>query len=304
MLKYILLAIVVLGLLALVWWLVSRSSAHRQQEQADAAKAQARARQQAAVEAARREVAETAAATSVAVAAAAPTQPEPTQPSLHAGVSSESDEVLVLPVPADEVAPQVDEVPTDVDEVAPQVGEDVEAETTILPAQAVDLPVLSPEQVALGHGFADDVEQPVGDEPSSPSEQVTAGVEDLEPKPETAAVEPEPEPETAVLAPEPEQEAPVAVREQQVREVESSEPAGHAARRISEYDEVVDGGFGPGSAAPIEDRAQPMGHAIQAYRDTMTYRVESSPGYDSVEPDVWFYDEESARRAGFRPSTQ
>ena len=29
---------------------------------------------------------------------------------------------------------------------------------------------------------------------------------------------------------------------------------------------------------------------MQAYRDTMTFRAPGDPGYDSVEPDVWFYD--------------
>ena len=41
---------------------------------------------------------------------------------------------------------------------------------------------------------------------------------------------------------------------------------------------------------------------MQAYRDTMTYRTQDAPGYDSCEPDVWFYDEDSARRAGFNPA--
>ncbi|KRE42518.1 sunset domain-containing protein [Knoellia sp. Soil729] len=74
------------------------------------------------------------------------------------------------------------------------------------------------------------------------------------------------------------------------------------SRRISGVDEIRDGGYGVGSAAPLEDRGQPADHPIQAYRDTNTFRVPGSQGYDSAEPDVWFYDEESARRAGFNPS--
>ena len=65
---------------------------------------------------------------------------------------------------------------------------------------------------------------------------------------------------------------------------------------------IRDGGYGVGSAAPIEDRAQPRDHPVQAYRDTMTYRAPGASGYDSAEPDVWFYDEDSARQAGFGPS--
>ncbi|EWT00443.1 hypothetical protein N865_15720 [Intrasporangium oryzae NRRL B-24470] len=72
-------------------------------------------------------------------------------------------------------------------------------------------------------------------------------------------------------------------------------------RRVSEFDEVVDGGYGIGSAAPIADGAQPLGHAVKARRDGMTYVLPEAPGYDDVEPDLWFYNEESARRAGFTP---
>jgi hypothetical protein len=78
--------------------------------------------------------------------------------------------------------------------------------------------------------------------------------------------------------------------------------SGAGRRRISELDEIRDGGFGVGSAAPLEDRAQPFDHPVQAYRDTMTYRTPGASGYDSAEPDVWFYDEDAARRAGFTPS--
>ena len=74
------------------------------------------------------------------------------------------------------------------------------------------------------------------------------------------------------------------------------------SRRISGIEEISDGGYGVGSAAPLEDRAQPAGHPVQAYHDTNTFRVPGVDGYDSAEPDVWFYDEEAARRAGFTPS--
>ncbi|MEO7423236.1 MAG: hypothetical protein ABIU87_12705 [Ornithinibacter sp.] len=77
------------------------------------------------------------------------------------------------------------------------------------------------------------------------------------------------------------------------------EPAG---RRVSSFTELRDGGFGVGSAAPIEDRSQPLDHPVQAYRDTMTFRAPGDPGYDSAEPDVWFYDESAAERSGFTRS--
>ncbi len=79
-----------------------------------------------------------------------------------------------------------------------------------------------------------------------------------------------------------------------------AEPA--RTRRVSEFHEIRDGGYGMGSAATIEDGAQPMDHPVAAYRDTMTFRSPGDPGYDDTEPDVWFYDEGAAERSGFRRS--
>ncbi|MHA3835549.1 sunset domain-containing protein [Terrabacter sp. AAH1] len=75
--------------------------------------------------------------------------------------------------------------------------------------------------------------------------------------------------------------------------------AASSGRRVSEFDEVVDGGFGLGSAAPIGDGAQPLGHAIKGTREGTTFLGPDDEGYDDAEPDVWFYNEEAARRAGF-----
>jgi len=72
-----------------------------------------------------------------------------------------------------------------------------------------------------------------------------------------------------------------------------------SGRRMSSFDEVVDGGFGIGSAAPIADGAQPLGHAVKGRREGTTFLGPDDAGYDDVEPDVWFYNEEAARRAGF-----
>ncbi|KRE60174.1 hypothetical protein ASG78_15875 [Nostocoides sp. Soil756] len=57
-----------------------------------------------------------------------------------------------------------------------------------------------------------------------------------------------------------------------------------------------------GSAAPLDDGAQPLDHPVQAYRDTMTFRVPGDPGYDEAQADVWFYDAGAAERSGFRRS--
>jgi hypothetical protein len=75
-------------------------------------------------------------------------------------------------------------------------------------------------------------------------------------------------------------------------------------RRVAGVGEIRDGGYGVGSAAPFPDGAMPQDHPVQAYHDTMTYRTEDSPGYDSAEPDVWFYDAAAAERAGFQPSQE
>lgn len=69
--------------------------------------------------------------------------------------------------------------------------------------------------------------------------------------------------------------------------------------RVSDLHEVVDGGFGIGSAAPIADGAQPLGHPIKANIDTKTYQDLHSPWYAHTQPDVWFLDVGFAERAGF-----
>lgn len=77
-------------------------------------------------------------------------------------------------------------------------------------------------------------------------------------------------------------------------------PGERAARRISEFHELRDGGYGVGSAAPLDDGAQPLDHAVAGYRDSQTFRVAGDEGYDDATPDVWFYDEAAAERSGFR----
>lgn len=70
-------------------------------------------------------------------------------------------------------------------------------------------------------------------------------------------------------------------------------------RRLSSVEEIRDGGYGVGSAAPIEDGAMPLDHAVKAWEDTKTYLVQGEDGYDGVDPHVWFLDDRSAERAGF-----
>jgi hypothetical protein len=72
-----------------------------------------------------------------------------------------------------------------------------------------------------------------------------------------------------------------------------------ARRRVSGLEEVVDGGYGVGSASPLEDGAQPLGHPIMGFHETMTFVAPEAEGYGEAAPDVWFYDEDAARRSGF-----
>ena len=94
-------------------------------------------------------------------------------------------------------------------------------------------------------------------------------------------------------------ERPATPADEATRPTRSTEPQ-QSGPRVSTFEEVVDGGFGIGSAAPLEDGVQPLGHDVKASRDGSTFLVPGDEGYDDAEPDVWFYNEESARRAGFR----
>ncbi|MEX1908146.1 hypothetical protein L6241_07535 [Janibacter sp. Y6] len=70
-------------------------------------------------------------------------------------------------------------------------------------------------------------------------------------------------------------------------------------RRVSSVEEIRDGGYGVGSAAPLDDGAVPLDHTVKAWEDTRTYLVPGEEGYDGANPHVWFLDDRSAERAGF-----
>lgn len=76
--------------------------------------------------------------------------------------------------------------------------------------------------------------------------------------------------------------------------------SGASSRRVSELDEVRDGGYSVGSAAPIDDGAMPLGHPVKAWEDTKTYAAADHPRYEDAEPHLWFTDPGTAERAGFR----
>lgn len=73
-------------------------------------------------------------------------------------------------------------------------------------------------------------------------------------------------------------------------------------RRVSALEEVRDGGYGIGSAAPIDDGAMPLGHPVKAWEDTKTFVTQDHPGYGDADPHVWFLDAAAAHNAGFSPT--
>lgn len=79
---------------------------------------------------------------------------------------------------------------------------------------------------------------------------------------------------------------------------EEEEQARHAESLV-EAEEVVDGGYGWGSAAPFADGSMPPGHPVKGHREWMQYHEPGSPWYDETTVDVWFTDAAAAERAGF-----
>lgn len=70
-------------------------------------------------------------------------------------------------------------------------------------------------------------------------------------------------------------------------------------RRTSSFEEIRDGGYSVGSAAPLDDGAMPMGHPVKGWEGSKTYAAPGDEKYDTGEPHVWFTDEGAAERAGF-----
>ncbi len=71
-------------------------------------------------------------------------------------------------------------------------------------------------------------------------------------------------------------------------------------RRVSRFEEVIDGGYSVGSAAPIDDGAMPLGHPVKAWEDSKTYATPDDSSYAQSDPHVWFTDSEVAEQCGFR----
>ena len=59
------------------------------------------------------------------------------------------------------------------------------------------------------------------------------------------------------------------------------------------------GDFGPGSANSGPDGGGPVGWDIKGNADSMLYHPPDSPYYSQTIAEVWFFDEETAKKAGF-----
>ena len=75
--------------------------------------------------------------------------------------------------------------------------------------------------------------------------------------------------------------------------------AGAAGASIGSIDDVPAGPYGKGSAEPNADGSGPVGWAIKGNADSMLYHPVDSPSYEVTIAEVWFFDEASARAAGF-----
>ena len=154
------------------------------------------------------------------------------------------------------------------------------------PAPAEDLAPAEAEPaaysvVAESHDDEVTVEPPLADADLTPQAGAVATPE--------ADTEPTPEPVLEPIAEPIAQERPSVVAS-----------AAQARRRwVSEYDEVVDGGYGWGSAAPVWDGAMPLGHPVKANRQWMKFQEPADGWYDQMQADVWFVDADTARRFGF-----
>jgi hypothetical protein len=71
------------------------------------------------------------------------------------------------------------------------------------------------------------------------------------------------------------------------------------AARIVSVDEVPAGPHGRGSAKAGPDGSGPAGWLIKGNADSMLFHGPDSPAYEQTIAEVWFFDEETARTAGF-----
>ncbi len=67
----------------------------------------------------------------------------------------------------------------------------------------------------------------------------------------------------------------------------------------AKFTDVPPGPYGVGSAKPGVGGSGPEGWTIKGNEDSMLYHTPDSPSYQQTIAEVWFNDEDVARRAGF-----
>ena len=79
-----------------------------------------------------------------------------------------------------------------------------------------------------------------------------------------------------------------------------------AGERVSEFvesvasiDDVPAGPYGKGSAKAGPGGTGPAGWLIKGNADSMLYHPPDSPAYEQTIAEMWFFDEETAKKAGF-----
>jgi hypothetical protein len=81
---------------------------------------------------------------------------------------------------------------------------------------------------------------------------------------------------------------------------EAGSAAAASAVRIVSADDVPAGPHGRGTIKAYADGTGPAGWAIKGNENSMLYHTVDSPNYEATIAEVWFVDEETARRAGFK----
>ena len=75
--------------------------------------------------------------------------------------------------------------------------------------------------------------------------------------------------------------------------------AATAAAALVSIDDVPAGPYGKGSVKANDDGSGPSGWLIKGNADSMLYHPPDSPAYEQTIAEVWFFDEETAKAAGF-----
>ena len=71
------------------------------------------------------------------------------------------------------------------------------------------------------------------------------------------------------------------------------------ASGVAKLADVPAGPYGKGSAKPGAGGSGPAGWLIKGNEDSMLYHPPDSPAYNETIAEVWFFDEETAKAAGF-----